>query len=240
VAAHRTRNAWFALTLLVALGALIAATDVRGQSRNLAPGFEALPRNARVVLMPVDIELFSVSAGGILEPRADWTEAAGRNFKAALHAKQKAIGTAVIEWSEADADDVAEVNALHAAIARAISMHHFGDRGLNLPTKDGKLDWSMGEAVAPIKRKTGADYALFTWLRDSYASGERIATMIIMALLGVGMGGGVQTGYASLVELETGRVLWFNELLRVSGDLREPARATETLEALLANFPATK
>ena len=237
MAAHRTRTAWVAWSLVLAL---LVSTDVLGQSRNLAPGFEALPRNARIVVMPVDIELFSVSAGGILEPRADWTEAAARNFRAAMHAKQQAIGTAVVEWGDVDSDDVAEVNALHAAIARAISMHHFGDRWLSLPTKDGKLDWSMGEAVMPIKRKTGADYALFTWLRDSYASGERIATIIIMALLGVGMGGGMQIGYASLVELETGRVLWFNELLRASGDLREPPKAAETLEALLVNFPVTR
>ena len=77
-------------------------------------------------------------------------------------------------------------------------------------------------------------------IRDSYTSGERIATMIIMALLGVGLGGGVQVGYASLVDLNTGRVLWFNQLVRVSGDLREPAKAVETLEALLANFPPAK
>ena len=33
-----------------------------------------------------------------------------------------------------------------------------------------------------------------------------------MALLGVGLAGGSQTGYASLVDLRTGRVVWFNNL----------------------------
>ena len=52
------------------------------QSKNLAPGFTALPKGTKVVIMPTDIELFSVSAGGVLEPKADWTEAASKYFKA--------------------------------------------------------------------------------------------------------------------------------------------------------------
>ena len=77
------------------------------------------------------------------------------------------------------------MNTLHAAVARAIDMHHFGQ--LALPTKEGKLDWSLAEAVAPVKKASGADYALFSWIRDSYASAERKAAMIGMALLGVGL-----------------------------------------------------
>ena len=42
------------------------------------------------------------------------------------------------------------------------------------------------------------------------------------------------------VDLETGRVLWFNLLSRNTGDLREPEKARETLNALLAGFPGAK
>lgn len=225
--------------LFVALAAF--ADSASAQSKHLAPGFSALASGSKVALMPTDIELFSISAGGVLEPKADWTEAASRHFKNALiEKKKKALKLDVVEVSEKDADELADINALHGAIARAISMHHFGPGSLNLPTKEGKLDWSLGEATRAIKKATGADYALFTWVRDSYASGERIATMIAFAVLGVGMGGGMQTGYASLVELETGRVLWFNQLQRASGDLREAEKAAETIDTLLGNFPVPK
>ena len=50
----------------------------------------------------------------------------------------------------------------------------------------------------------------------------------------------MQTGYASLVDLKTGRVLWFNRLQRGSGDLREAEKAAETVDALLNEFPITK
>lgn len=228
------------LAAIILLLSFAPTNAAMAESRNLAPGFEFLPKNARIVVMPTDIELFSVSGGGVLEPKADWTETASRYFKAALLEKKKSLGIATVELSEKDADDVAEINALHAAIARAISLHHFGLGAMNLPTKGGKLDWSMGEPVRVIKQKTGADYALFSWVRDSYASSERVATMVVFALLGVGLGGGAQIGYASLVDLNTGRVMWFNRLVRASGDLREADKAAETLNALLENFPGSK
>jgi hypothetical protein len=224
--------------LLIMAGLLTG--PAAAQERNLAPGFSALSKNAKVVVMPTDIELFSISGGGVLEPKADWTDAASRHFKAALIEKKKQLGVGTVDLSEKDADELAEVNTLHAAVARSIATHHFGPGILNLPTKEGKLDWSLGEAVKAIRQKSGADYALFSWIRDSYASAERVAAMIALALLGVGVGGGMQIGYASLVDLNTGQVVWFNRMLRGTGDLREAGPAKETLESLLDKFPVSK
>lgn len=224
--------AWFAAV----------AIPAAAQSKNLAPGFSALPKGALVVIMPTDIELFSMSAGGVLEPKADWTEAASRHFKAAMIEKKQKLGLSSVELTAHQADEADEVNALHGAIARAISIHHFG--ALALPSKEGQLDWSIGESARLIRKMTGADYALFSWVRDSYTSDERKAAMVAMAILSLGRviptAGGLQTGYASLVDLNTGRVLWFNRLQRGSGDLREAEKAAETVDALLSEFPITK
>jgi hypothetical protein len=35
-------------------------------------------------------------------------------------------------------------------------------------------------------------------------------------------------------------VVWFNQLTRGTGDLREPDKAAETIDALLQQFPAVK
>jgi hypothetical protein len=213
------------------------------ESMNLAPGFSTLPKGTKVAVMPLDIELYSISAGGVPEPKADWTEQAHKNFREALLARNGIQGIELITLSEKDADDFADINALHGAVARAISLHHFGPAALHLPTKAGKLDWSLGEVTRAIKDKTGADYALFSWVRDSYASGERQFMMGAVALLSLGQvvpGGGLQQGYASLVDLNTGRVLWFNRMARTAGDLREPAKAAASVDVLLDQFPATK
>jgi hypothetical protein len=223
--------------LLVFLLCLAGAAHAQSQSRNLAPGFTALPKGAVVLLAPLDVELFSVSAGGVPEPRADWTTAALKHMKTALEQHKAKLGVRTAEIDEATADEFAELLSLHAAVSRAISQHHFNS-ALALPTKEGKLDWSFGDAFQPLQKKAGARYALFTFVRDSYASAERIAAMAVMALLGVGLTGGVQVGYASLVDLESGRVLWFNQLARASGDLREPDKAAESVVALLQGFPS--
>ena len=209
-------------------------------SKNLAPGFTQLSKASKVVVMPVDVELFSLSGGGVAEPKADWTAAALGHMKSAMAAKTSKIGLNATTMDELAADEFAEQVGLHAAVARSIALHH-GIGGMwALPTKDGRLDWSFADSMKPLQAKTGARYALFVWVRDSYASAERKAAMVAMALLGVGLSGGVQTGYASLVDLETGNVMWFNRLQRGSGDLREGPEAAESIEALLAGFPTVQ
>lgn len=222
------------IMLALALTGVALAQD----ARNLAPGFTGLDAGAKVVIAPIDVELFSVSAGGVLEPKAEWTEAAQRHMKAALHQRAVTLGLGSHELASDKADEFAELLNLHAAVARSIAIHHNGV--LKLPTKEDKLDWSFGDTLRPLQAATGAKYGLFTWVRDSYASGERVAMMVGLALLGVGVGGGAQTGYATLVDLDTGRVLWFNQLRRASGDLREAAKATESVDVLLAGFPQVR
>ncbi len=223
-------------------GASTAAASAPTPSgpRHLAPGFTARAASSRLVIVPTDMELFSLSAGGVPEPRADWTQQAQGNFKLALEANRSLLGAHVSKLQEKDLDDLAEVNSLHGAVAQAVFLHHMWVGAMRLPTKNDQLDWSLGEAVRPLKERTGADYALFTWVRDSYASAERKAAMVVMALFGVGLAGGTQIGYASLVDLNDGRVVWFNNLVRGFGDLREPQAAKETVEALLKGFPAAR
>jgi hypothetical protein len=217
---------WLALIVLV-------AHPVRAAS--LAEGFSRLPAGAVVLLMPLDIELFSVSAGGILEPQAEWTEKAHANLRQAFLTRSSALNINFMPLP-GEVDEVVErLNRLHGAVGQAIALHHRG--AFALPTKEGRLDWSLGEEAALMRERTGADYALFAFVRDSYASSERVAMMVVGLLLGVGLGGGMQVGYASLVDLATGRVVWFNTLLRASGDLREPEKARESCDALLDKFP---
>lgn len=224
----------------VAQAAAAPAQAAPIESKYLAPGFTQLPKAARVVIMPVDVELYSLSAGGVAEPRADWTTAALGHMKAAVTARIGATGLNATTMEDAEADEFAEQVGLHAAVARSIALHHATGGIWALPSKNGRLDWSFDDSMKPLQEKTGARYALFIYVRDSYASAERKAAMAALALLGVVLSGGTQSGYASLVDLETGRVLWFNRLLRASGDLREGAAAAESMAALLTGFPVVR
>jgi hypothetical protein len=202
---------------------------------NLAHGFSKLPAGASVVVMPADIELFEISTGGVTEPRADWTELAERHVTQGLRARKAKLGAEVKALEEGNDAAIAALLRLYRAVSEAVVVHHFG--ALKLPTKEGRLDWTLGPDAAPLRERTGADYALFTWIRDAYASEARKAAMLVGALFGLPLAGGVQLAYASLVDLRSGQVVWFNRLRRMSGDLRESEAAQETLDALLAGFP---
>lgn len=225
-------RALLASTLICATTLAAAADD-----KHLAPNFISLPKSAKLVLMPVDVELYSLSAGGVPEPKADWTANAQTHMKAELVRRAQTFGLTAQVMDDKAADEFAEPMALHAAVARSIALHHAMGGAWALPTKGGQLDWSFDDAMHDLRAKSGADYGLFIWVRDSYASAERKLAMVGLALLGVGITGGVQTGYASLVDLNSGRVLWFNRLARVTGDLRESKEAAESIDVLLTGFP---
>lgn len=242
---RRLSRAALAATLLLAAA---CATPVLAQStpqssppsRNYAPGFSQRAPESRLVIVAPDLELYSQSVGGVLEPKADWTDAALKNFRSALQAHKTLAAASAQELKESDLDELGQLNALHGAVAEAVFVHHML-RAPELPTKERRLEWTLGEAVQPLRAKTGADYALFFWIRDSYATAERKAAMVAMAVLfGAVMPLGQQVGYASLVDLRDGRIVWFNNLARGSGDLREAQPALETVDVLLKTFPAAR
>ena len=220
--------------MVIVLLALGCCLGLVAQS-HLAEGFTRLPAKSTITVMPLDVELFSLTAGGVTEPQAEWTAKATANLNEALRVREAGLGGRFLPLPSGEGELLAELKALHGAVAQAISTHHFG--GWKLPSKGGKLDWSLGEEVAEIQKQSGADYALFLYLRDSYATGGRVATMILYGALGVGIGGGAQVGYASLVDLRTGRIVWFNRMVKFTGDVRELEPAKGTLKNLLQEFP---
>ena len=224
------RAGFLGFLMLLASGVALTAQT------HLAEGFKRLPDGATIALMPIDVELFSISAGGVHEPQAEWTAKANKNLKEAVLAKDLPGRGHFQEWTGEADEDLSELNHLHGAVAQAITLHHFGR--WNLPSKHGLLDWSLGEEAGLIRKRLEADYALFIFMRDSYAGGAYVATSVVMAAFGiVRPGGGVQAGYASLVDLRTGKIMWFNRMANLTGDLREPEAARNTLSRLLFEFP---
>jgi hypothetical protein len=225
------------------VAALVVAT-VAGCVTKANSQIDALKRPAgqpRIVLMPVDVELSELTAGGLHEPRADWTDSAKRNLAAAFQTEKTALGLDLVEFDDSALpqerrDALNQVSKLHGAIGATIELHQYVDAA-QLPTKRGRMDWTIGKSVQELRAVQDADYAMFVFVRDSYTSAGRAAVMVAAAVLGVGIQGGAQVGFVSLVDLETGDIVWFNRLLRGSGDLRTPEPARETARTLLAGLP---
>lgn len=192
-------------------------------------------------MMPMDVELSELHASGAESVRADWSQIALTHMQRSLDQIMSDRNASTVKFvpSSDDPDpasDEVQIRKLFASVGGAVSLHHYVP-GFQLPHKGEKFDWSLGPSVQLIKEKYDADYALFIFVRDSYATAGRAAAIAIAAVLGVGLQGGVQIGYAALVNTETGDIEWFNQLARASGDLRTAEKASETMAVLLTSFP---
>ena len=198
---------------------------------------ESIGDNPRIVLMPPDIRYYLVTMGGIPEANAEWTEAAKTNFSKAMLDYAETIGADVRPIS-ADNMLPAEIQyeTLHSAVGLTLRQHHFGL--FKLPSKAGNFDWSLGPGVSAIADNHGADYALFVYYRDYQASGSRVAFAILAQAAGVGVGtGATEHGFASLVDLKTGDIVWFNVVTAGKGELRNADDAAIAVSTLFKDIP---
>lgn len=197
-----------------------------------------------IVLMRPDVEVGQLQTGGAVEPNADWTKAARDNLSAALQAHNQARGLQMTVLADTEGERgklVADYEALHRAVADAILTHKYGN-GAKLPTKKDRFDWTLGAGAQRLSEATGANYALFFVGRDSFASSGRKA-MQVAGALGCLIGfcmittGGRHIYYASLVELSTGNVVWFDLQRGSKGDIREADGARSMIDAVLETLP---
>lgn len=195
----------------------------------------------RVLLMPVDIELSELSAGGVTEPNAEWTAKAEKHVLASIEKTLRKNKTTLVNYvATADGRDPmhphVQLVKLHEAVGQTILTHKYRP-ALRLPNKVDVFDWTLGPGVGALGNEFDTDYAMFVFIRDSYTSAGRAVVMVLTAALGVAIPGGQQVGFASLVDLRTGELVWFNVLARGHGDLRSPEAADETVSALLQDLP---
>lgn len=236
--------------LLAALLMLLLSFDAFAYTQSrVVKGLDGKPVKIQgsVVMVEPDIELSEVLAGGIAEPRKEWSEKARELYPKMVSEVLSANNIErkpdfkVIDAVEPNSR-VGQIVRLNEAVSMSILVHTYG--GTQLATKKGKqLDWSLGPGVKEIREITGADYALFTYIEDSYASSGRKALRvlgILMAVAGVpvgDVGGGSQIGVTTLVDLRTGQVVWFNFLAKQTGDLRDEEGARKTAKVMLKGFP---
>lgn len=197
---------------------------------------ESVGEDPSIVLMPPDIRYYLLTASGLPEPNAEWTEAARANFQAALLDYAETIGANI---TTVNADNVGpneiKYDTLHSAVGLTLLQHHFGYSPL--PSKAGRFDWSLGPGIQPIGQRYDADYALFVYYRDYQASGGRVAFAILAAAAGVGVVTGSEHGFASLVDLKTGDIVWFNTVYAGQGELRDADSAAKTVAGLFKDIP---
>jgi len=197
-----------------------------------------------IILLRPDVTVGSLTTGGAEEPNADWTAAARANLAQALAQNQKAQGNDIKVLGDLTGDDAKTVDdyqKMFHAVSAAIYTHKYTP-GMKLPTKKDRFDWTLGPGAAKMGEIGGGNYALFLYTHDSFGSSGRKA-MQLAGLLGCGLGvcvvfsGSVHFHYASLVDLKSGDVVWFDFLPATDGDVRKPDGAQAFVDKLLSTMP---
>jgi len=128
-------------------------------TQNATEGFHRPTGNYRLVVMKPDISVSVLTAGGLTEPREDWTLTARDNILVALKAQQAKRGgsTQVVFASTSAANDdpkLAQLDRLHEAVGQSILLHKYVPYAA-LPTKKDKFDWTLGKLASDYGAASG-------------------------------------------------------------------------------------
>ncbi len=211
----------------------------------MAKGYEfPAGEPVRIVILRPDVAVGSLTASGIEEPNADWTSDARTNLAKALDANQQKRGATIVTMPEVTGDDakvVDDYQKLFRAVSQAIYVHKF-ERLTKLPTKKDNFDWTLGPGAARLGEIGNANYALLLYTHDSFGTAGRKALQVAGVLgcairICVIVSGGIHYCYASLVDLKSGDVVWFDFLPTSAGDIRHADGAQTEIDRLLQSLP---
>jgi hypothetical protein len=223
--------------LMIVVACLLAAACTTTNTRT-AVAVKTPEPGATVLLVKPDVELAVLTTVGLSEPRADWSQQGTVNLQSALqNSVQSSSHTfRTVDPDTAETGRTGQLMRLHQAVGLSIMIHDYGF--VKLPTKQNGFDWTLGDGAQVLAQEYDADYALFTFARGNYASGGRVAAAVVGAAFGVGIPMGSQQLFTSLVELETGRIIWFN--FGVAGphaDMRNPEGAQTLVNEMMKGAP---
>jgi len=237
----RSLPAWranFGLPQMSAILSLVAllASCTQTKPQTAMSAHVDFPSSIRILLLEPDIEVSELTAGGNVLPNAAWTQQAKDNVGTALNHLMATRNAVIVPYSSPDVvdpyDDETQLLKLHSAVGASILF------APAIPRRKDRFDWGLGPDVRMLGDAYDAHYALFVFFRDSFATAGRKVIQFMAAFAGYhGVSGGSQFGFASLVDLKTGQVVWFNQFRRGSGDLRDISPARDATEDLLAEFP---
>jgi hypothetical protein len=176
-------------------------------------------------------------AGG-KEAKGDWSREGADNIAAALSRaiSDRGLSPRPFDPNRVVSAKVIQVLKLNQAVGSSILDQEYGLT--RLATKQGRFDWSLGEGAQVLGATYDADLALFITCRGTYSSDARRLAMVAMAAMGQALPPGHQTVFASLVDLHTGKVVWFTTALAgFDADIRHPEGADRLAAALIKVAP---
>lgn len=206
-----------------------------------------LAGHKRFTIFPLSFSVYETSAGEVTEKIPEWSEQAQKHLLQAVvtewgaHADLKADPFSVDHLTPEQLEQVREKQALFLAVSHSVGNHIKNTGQAHFPERTFQ-DYTFGSDLAALAPE--ADSVIFLTGVDQISSGGRIAKQVVgtilLAALGViaSPGGGITAGSIGVVEVKTGKLLWWNAMARYSQlDTREPEGAAALVKELTQGLP---
>jgi hypothetical protein len=231
--------------------ALAVLAGCAGPSKNASvhksiAGKTEQPMPRKMMLLPPDIRVHEVSAGGVVEKVDDWTATA--NAHAMKSVREIGSSKKLFELQDTpalappDKDVLDQHLALYELVAGSAD---FSRSGPFAPWRERaqNFDYTLGPGLKGLGERSDMDAALIIIGSDYISSAGRKATMALgvlaSALLGVAVipQGGISFVSVGMVDLRSGDLLWFSTNRGPQNDLREEDQVRGILERLFQEYP---
>lgn len=208
------------------------------------PRLASLPvdeRPKKILLLPPQMFVAELSAGGVIQKQDDWTRAASENLLAATEtyfreqgSRFETVRMPLLEGE--DADRVESHIGLYDRVAYAIYIY---GRGLDNGWQHKKAEWdyTLGGGLAFLREKTGADAALIFTGTDIISTGGRKAAFAVGLMLGIAIPVGQSFISVGLADLKTGEIRWMSYDQSMTLDSRDPTAVQELVKDFFASYP---
>ena len=239
------------ILICACLFAAACATTTAPQFRSHPHLNEKLGQTGTITVVPLNVDVYQLSAGGVKEKIDEWCFLARRNVLTAVEEELKQIPLLNLKSfsetaiSENQKSNLEQTSALFNAISTSIILHTYGPPDHRFPEKIQNFDYSLGTEVSELSEQT--DALLLVQAMDHISTAGRKAlqagSVILGALVGVAVTPnlGITVVSIALVDAQSGDILWYN--FHGSGgahDLRNPIDTTLLVKNILSPFPLRK
>ena len=198
----------------------------------------------QVVLLPVDVDVYEMSAGGIKEEVPEWSSKAETNVRNALLLTKDAGGVCCITRqvdSSSLTPEEQDVVEEHLAFFNTVATNALWT---SLPAnpawhfKAEHFDYTLGDGLGFLKTKYDVDAGLILVGEDVVTTAGRKTTAFVGAMFGIAIPLGHSIMMVGLVDFATGDVLWMNHEVSTGGtDLRDPDSSKAMALRLMKDYP---
>ena len=201
----------------------------------------------QVVLLPVDVNVKEMSAGGVEEEVPEWSRKAEENIRSALLIARGSEGgccvTRMVDSSSLTPEERESLEE-HLALFNTVAANAMW---VDLPGnsawhfKSEHFDYTLGDGLSFLKTRYGVDAGLIILGEDVVTTGGRKAMAILAAAGGLYVPLGHSILVGGLVDFETGDLLWLNHTVSTgNADLRDPESCLALARKLMENYPGMR